>query len=191
MSAKLKIYDMENPMTREQYAALFEIMEYSFPACERRNFDEQFAEFQRIPFRSMVLEDSENPLKILGFMNYWELSGFVYLEHFAVAREFRRHGIGGQLMKRLRETHDIPVILEVEPPETSDYAVRRIKFYENLGFFANDYEYYQPPYRADEVPVRLILMSNGKPLSPEEFVRVRDVIYSDAYESDSAFLTSL
>lgn len=182
---------MENPMTREQYAALFEIMEYSFPACERRDFDEQFSEFQKVPFRSMVLEDSENPLKILGFMNYWELSEIVYLEHFAVAREFRRHGIGGRLMKRLCETHDIPVILEVEPPETSDYAVRRIKFYENLGFFANDYEYYQPPYRANETPVRLILMSSGTPLSSEEFVRVRDVIYSDAYESDGTFLASL
>lgn len=191
MSNKLIIYDMENPMTREQYAALFKIMEYSFPACERRDFDEQFSEFQREAFRSMVLEDSENPLKILGFMNYWELSKLVYLEHFAVAREFRRHGIGGQLMKRLREIYDIPVILEVEPPETSDYAVRRIRFYENLGFFANDYEYYQPPYRANEVPVRLILMSSGKPLSPEEFVRIRNVIYSEAYESDGAFLTSL
>lgn len=191
MSNKLKIYNMENPMTREQYAAIFEIMEYSFPACERRDFNEQFSEFQRIPFRSMVLEDSENPLKILGFMNYWELSGFVYLEHFAVAREFRRHGIGRQLMKHLRETHDIPVVLEVEPPEMSDYAVRRIKFYENLGFFTNDYEYYQPPYRADEAPVRLILMSSGAPLSSEEFVRMRDVIYSDAYESDGDFLSSL
>lgn len=191
MSDQFRIYDMENPMTREQYAALFEIMEYSFPPCERRDFDEQFSEFQKPQFRSMVLESSENPLRILGFMNYWELSGLVYLEHFAVAREFRRRGIGGRLMEHLRENHDVPVILEVEPPETSEYAARRIRFYEHLGFFANDFEYYQPPYRADEAPLRLILMSGEKPLSPEDFVRARDVIYSDAYETDGAFLTSL
>lgn len=191
MSDQFKIYDMKNPMTREQYTTLFKIMEYSFPACERRDFDEQFSEFQKPPFRSMVLENSGSPSQILGFMNYWELSELVYLEHFAVAREFRRRGIGGQLMERLRANHNVPVILEVEPPETSEYAMRRIRFYEHLGFFTNDFEYYQPPYRTDETPIRLILMSSGNPLSHEDFVRTRDIIYSDAYESDGAFLASL
>ena len=190
MNCEFKTYSVETPMTREMFSQVFEIMEYSFPPCERRDFEEQFSEFQRPLFRSLTAQTDDS--RILGFMNYWELADFVYLEHFAVARELRRHGIGGRLMEQLHiQTNEMRVILEAEPPEQSDYAARRIVFYRNLGFFPNDYEYFQPPYREGEIPVRLILLSQGKPLTQPEFIRVRDMLYSDAYETSADFLQSL
>ncbi|MBD5130935.1 MAG: GNAT family N-acetyltransferase [Ruminococcaceae bacterium] len=178
-----KIYGKENPMPRESFERLYKIIEYSFPKDERRSFDDHFGEFEKPRFRSLVREENGN---IEGFMNYWQLDGFVYLEHFAVAKELRGLGIGSELMEELRGIVKCPVVLEVEPPETSDTALHRIGFYKRLGFHLNEYEYYQPPYRKGE-PVRLMIMSTSA-LSEAEFKEIRRVLYRDAYEIDENFL---
>lgn len=177
------IYSAQNPMPRELFTRLFAIMEYSFPKDERRDFDEQFAEFGKPLFRSLVREDNDN---ISGFMNYWQLDGFVYLEHFAVAKELRGHGLGSKLMEKLCAVADCPIILEAEPPELSETAAHRIGFYKRLGFFLNNYEYYQPPYHKGEKPVRLMIMSKPAPLSEEQFTKIKNTLYRDAYETDFA-----
>ncbi|MCM1167670.1 MAG: GNAT family N-acetyltransferase [Lachnospiraceae bacterium] len=182
----ITVYSAENPMPRELFAQLFKIIEYSFPKNERRGFEEHFGEFQKPPFRSLVCAENGN---IAGFMNYWQLTGFVYLEHFAVAEELRGKGLGAELMNRLYNIVNCPIILEAEPPELGKTAARRIEFYKRLGFHPNEYEYYQPPYGKNSEPVRLIIMSKPSPLSRERFAEVRAVIYRDAYETDFGFLS--
>lgn len=182
---KITIYSTENPMPRESFERLFKIIEYSFPKDERRSFDEHFSEFQKPPFRSLVQEENEN---IEGFMNYWQLNGFVYLEHFAIAKELRGHGLGSELMEKLCGIVKCPIILEVEPPETSGAAVHRINFYKRLGFYLNEYEYYQPPYHKGEKPVRLMIMSRPSPLSETRFAEIKRILYRDAYETDENFI---
>lgn len=179
---EFNIYSREKPMTREHFARLYRIMEDSFPKYERRNFEEQFNEFHIPQFRSLVLErDGETA----GFVNYWNLSGFAYIEHFAVLKEMRRQGLGRMIIGKLRETiGNTPMVLEVEPAYTGEYAVRRIEFYKHLGFFENDYEYYQPPYKVGDKPLRLMIMSCPAPISESEFHIVRDTIYRDAYQTD-------
>lgn len=180
----ITIYSNKNPMPREYFARLYEIMEYSFPKDERRDLEEQFDEFQKPRFRSLVYEENDG---IAGFMNYWQLDGFVYLEHFAVAKEQRGRGLGSRLMEKLCDIVRCPVILEVEPPESSEAASRRIEFYKRLSFCLNEYEYYQPPYHKGEEPVRLLIMSRPALLSPEEFISIRSTLYRDAYETDMIF----
>lgn len=177
----ITVYSIENPMPRERYTRLYEIMEYSFPKNERRDLEEQFGEFQKPFFRSLVHEANGS---IAGFMNYWQLDGFVYLEHFAVARELRGKGLGKALMNELCARTNCPIILEAEPPELNETAARRVDFYKRLGFHINTYEYYQPPYHKDDEPVRLMLMSRPSPLSAEEYAKVRGTLYRDAYETD-------
>lgn len=80
---KITVYSNKYPMNREYFSRVFEILEYSFPKSERRGYEEHLSEFQRPAFRSMVLDDGA----ILGFMNFWELEGFLYLEHFAIAKK--------------------------------------------------------------------------------------------------------
>lgn len=178
----ITVYGIENPMPREYFARLYEIMEYSFPKDERREFEEQFGEFQKPCFRSLVHEENKS---IAGFMNYWQLNGFVYLEHFAVVRELRGKGLGAALMNELCARTGCPIILEAEPPELGKTAARRIDFYKRLGFHLNAYEYYQPPYHNDDEPVRLMIMSKPSPLSADEFIEVRNTLYRDAYETDA------
>lgn len=178
------IYSIEKTMPRELFTRLFAIIEYSFPKDERRSFDDHFAEFTKPLFRSLVWEEDGS---IVGFMNYWQLNGFVYLEHFAVSKELRGRGLGSRLMEKLCEATNCPIVLEVEPPELSEAAVRRIGFYNRLGFHLNEYEYFQPPYHKDEKPVRLMIMSRPSPLSEERFAEVRSSLYRDAYETDESF----
>lgn len=183
---KITIYSTENPMPRESFERLFRIIEYSFPKNERRGFDEHFDEFQKPYFRSLIQEENEN---IEGFMNYWQLNGFVYLEHFAIAKELRGQGLGSELMEKLCGIVKCPIILEVEPPETSNAAIHRIGFYQRLGFHLNEYEYYQPPYHKGEKPVRLMIMSRPFPLSETRFAEIKRILYRDAYETDENFMS--
>ena len=175
---KITIYSYKYPMSREYFSRLFEIIEYSFPETEHRSEDEHFDEFKRHTFRSMVLDDDG---AIMGFMNYWELDGFVYLEHFAVARELRKNGLGTYLMEELKKISGT-IILEAEPPEQSGTAARRVGFYERLGFYLNRYKYFQPPYSSGEQPLPLSIMSYPDSLSRAEFVRIRNELYRGAYE---------
>ncbi len=176
---EITIYSYKNPMSREQFSRIFGILEYSFPKSERRGYSEHLAEFTRPAFRSMVLSDGG----ILGFMNFWELKGFIYLEHFAVVKEMRKKGLGAYLMDELKKLSDSrPIILEAEPPEQSDIAARRVRFYERLGFVLNSYKYFQPPYSEGEPPLPLCIMSYPNALSREEFLRIRNELYRGAYE---------
>lgn len=176
---EISIYSHKNPMSREQFSKIFEILEYSFPKSERRGYNEHLSEFSKPAFRSMVLSDGG----VLGFMNFWELEGFIYLEHFAVAKEMRGSGLGTFLMDELKKVSDSrPIILEAEPPEQSETAARRIRFYERLGFILNRYKYFQPPYSNGEAPLPLCIMSCPDELRSEEFLRIRNELYRGAYE---------
>lgn len=180
---KIKIYSYKEPMNREYFSRIFEIIEYSFPETEHRSLNEHFAEFKRNMFRSMVLEehnDNEDGT-VMGFMNFWELDGFIYLEHFAVAKELRGQGLGTYLMDELKKISGT-IILEAELPEQSETAARRVRYYERLGFFLNRYKYFQPPYSDGEQPLPLSIMSFPNLLSREEFFRIRGELYRGAYE---------
>lgn len=176
---KITIYSNKDPMTREYFQRIYEILEYSFPKSERRSAEEHFSEFEKPAFRSMVLENGA----IMGFMNFWMLDGFIYLEHFAVAKEMRGQGLGARLMDELKKlANGQPLILEAEPPQLNVTASRRVRFYERLGFALNEYKYLQPPYSKGEQPLPLAIMSFPDALSRDEFLRIRTELYRGAYE---------
>ena len=164
------------------FDSLFELMEQSFPACERRTKAEHFAEFDRPQFRSLCYCPEG---KIVGFMNYWEMEDFLYLEHFAVSPELRGKGIGAALAEELKKIARGLIILEAEPSEQSDMAQRRTRFYERLGFSVNPYNYLQPPISTDQPPVPLRLLSYPRTVSKEEYLNIREALYTKVYRVDS------
>lgn len=180
---KITIYSREKPIPQDKFSRMYEILDYSFPKSERRDRNGHLSEFEKTPFRSLISEDGY----IQGFMNFWDLSEFVYLEHFAVAKELRGNGLGAELMKELQKLADNrPIILEVEPPALNETAQRRVKFYERLGFILNKYEYIQPPYRNEDAPMPLMIMSTEKKLSTEEYLNARNAIYRNVYDLPEA-----
>ena len=76
------------------------------------------------------------------------------------------------------------VILEIDPPE-DEISIRRLHFYERLGFTANPHEYTHPSFRRPFHPHRLVLMSRPGALSDDEarrfadFIRERVLRYSE------------
>ena len=76
------------------------------------------------------------------------------------------------------------VILEIDPP-VDDISIRRLHFYERLGFVANPYQYIHPSFRKPFTPHRLVLMSYPGAITYEEarsfadFVREAVLRYSE------------
>ncbi len=91
---------------------------------------------------------------------------FTYMEHFAIAEDKRSGGIGAKAITQLLSLCELPMIIEVEPP-TDTIAIRRISFYQRLGFQICDYDYTQPAYTPNQKSLKLKLMEYGGTLTAE------------------------
>lgn len=173
------LYTPENPLSDALFSELFEMLEYSFPEDERRDFSDQLEKSKMPEFRTMTLSESG---KVLGFLNFWELADFVYLEHFAVDKNLRGKGLGSELIRKLSEIcTGKTIVLEAEPPELNEFSARRIEFYRRLGFHTNPFPYKQPPYHKGGKPVELVIMSRPLPLSESDFNEKISEIYRRVY----------
>lgn len=65
---------------------------------------------------------------------YAEFDDFLFVDYLLVAKKARGEGIGGRVIKKLKEKNK-PIILEVEPLDYEDSdTVKRQRFYEREGF---------------------------------------------------------
>lgn len=150
---RLKAADVIPDRVRETYIG-------SFPEDERREWADIIARIKaQDPFFSFYLIEADN--ECAGFVTTWQLPGAMYIEHFAVFPEKRSSGIGADVLAEIISVAgQQPVVLEVELPQTSPEAVRRIAFYQRNGFSAmDDFPYFQPPYRPGGESVPLMLMT--------------------------------
>jgi ribosomal protein S18 acetylase RimI-like enzyme len=157
----------------DQVAQLYE---QAFPVEERRNLPAQQTLLNNGALRLALLEKDH---VFAGFIFYWQLTDFVFIEHFAVGTEQRGTGIGSRVMRLMEQIHG-KIVLEVEPPDTVD-AQRRIKFYEGLGFKAYNDTYLQPPYRVGGQPLPMLLMQKGMPPEEHTFTKISTEIYLEVY----------
>lgn len=174
-------YSKTSPIPDEKFDRLFEILEYSFPPCERGNYALHRSEFTRDEFRCMCYEPEGVPA---AFINYYHLRDInaLFVEHFASAEELRGKGVGSAVMNSLLErSGDSLVVLEVEPPE-DELSRRRVQLYRRLGFALNDGYYFQPPFYGNPKPLPLMLMST-RPLSASEFASTAASIHRNVYKS--------
>lgn len=149
------------------------IYESSFPPDERREFNQ--ALFDKKEYSLLAAVDDE----VFGFISFWDLGGFVFIEHIAVQKELRNHGIGSKMLGEFLNKYNT-IILEVEKPQNEQQYLR-IKFYEQFGFKLNTYPYSQPSYGNGKSPVNLFLMSYPKILPPAEFEKVKEKLHQSAY----------
>jgi hypothetical protein len=83
-------------------------------------------------------------------------------------------------MKSFFSQTQLPVVLEVELPNT-EVAIKRIQFYERLGFSLLSNDYFQPPYEKKALPIPLLLMSNDKLFASNNFHFLKKVIHTEVY----------
>lgn len=157
---------------------IFALMEISFPKEEYRNYENQKRLLLNEKYKTITELDDKNNL--LGFILYWELKNFNFIEHFAVNPNTRGKGIGSKMLKDFIEKSKNTIILEVEIPK-DEISKKRIHFYEKNGFFLNKYNYFQKPLRKNTQPQKMYLMSYPKEISKEEFENIKSEIYKYVY----------
>ena len=159
------------------FTTCYELLAKSFPPTELRTFTEQ-EKLLKNKFYNLVEHRVAD--KLQGVMCYWDFSDFIFLEHLATAPEFRGRGLGKELVKQLLAKEKL-IVLEVEPP-VDDLSLRRVAFYQRLGFEINDFLYYQPPLRPENKEVELKLMTSGKKLSDKEFALIQKSLHKRVYQ---------
>lgn len=151
-------------ITKYELNEVYEKMKKAFPYEEIRDFADEEKCFLKKEFRIYdICENGESS----GFVAVWVFEKFVFIEHLATDSEKRSRGIGTKCVEKLKEMFNLPIILEAEAPET-EQQIKRIRFYDRLGFKVNDFMYEQPSYHGGE-GVPLLILSFPARLTQNEF----------------------
>lgn len=153
------IYNTKLSSHSQQLSRVLHIYESSFPIDERRDIDTFLSLIEKEEAFSVEAICCDD--KVVGFIAWWRLGEWRFVEHLAIDESMRGCGIGHEVLQRFLKENNLPVVLEVEPP-TDINSCRRIAFYRSLGFVLHDdYDYIQPSYCVGRKPVKLRLMSYG------------------------------
>ena len=161
----------------KNFDEMWKIFKNSFPEDERRSFKEQKMLLRNPLYNFNTIYNNKLPI---GFIAFWTFKDFIFIEHLAIDRNFRGKGYGGKIIKDIISRYDKVIILEVEKTKTNE-AIRRISFYENLGFHLNKYDYLQPALSEDKEPVPLFIMSYPNNIGEEDFIHIRNKLYNAVY----------
>lgn len=152
------------PITEERFDLVFSKMTAAFPLQERRDISDQKECLNNKFFKFSEIFDNETAV---GFIALWVFPEFVFIEHIAIDDNKRAGGYGSKTIELVKKVYKKPIILEAEAPET-EQQIKRIRFYDRLGFKVNSYEYEQPSYHGGEgVPLKIL--SYPELISQEEF----------------------
>lgn len=165
-------------VNEDTFSAVYEKMCAAFPLEERRDYVDQQECMNDERFCFFEIYDNE---VAVGFISLWNLSGFVFIEHIAIDPDKRSGGYGSKAIELVKETYKKAVILEAEAPET-EQQIKRIKFYDRLGFKVNDYPYEQPSYHGGE-GVPLLILSYPEQLNENEFKNFITETRNSAYKN--------
>jgi ribosomal protein S18 acetylase RimI-like enzyme len=179
----LRVINNEND---EALAIVRPLYEESFKWNERRAWAQLLSLVNEPDMKLAIAEadlestDGSHLREPVGFVIWWELGEWLYLEHFAVLPAVRGKQYGGQVVQLLKERAS-KLVLETSLPDSPE-NVRRIGFYERQGLVVNSFPYAQPPYRRAEMPVPMVLISSPTITDREEFALVTGLIRESVYE---------
>ncbi len=160
---------------KNDFEKIYYILKEAFPPTERRTKKEQLKLFNNKHYR-VYIDDKD----VRIFICTWEFDKFIFIEHFAVAKEFRGKKLGSTFLKKFYSSTNKPVIFEVEPPE-NDISEKRIRFYQRHGATLNSFDYIQPPMQRGQPPIPLMIMSYPEQINKAEFEIYKKEIHSEVY----------
>jgi ribosomal protein S18 acetylase RimI-like enzyme len=163
----------------DQFEKFWTIMETSFPRNERKTKEEYLQQLNEELFEIELYRDDSKVID--GFITWWQLKNYRFVEHFAVSSKYRNQGLGHTLFSNFMNCGNDPVALEVELP-VNEITKRRITFYEHLGLYLNPYLYFQPSYIVDSENVEMFLMTSNSKLSEDDFEILKMEIYKTVYQ---------
>jgi len=148
---RIRLTDPGHP----EFNRAWRLYKESFPVDERRRLGSQRRIMQRSMYHFDVIMDHHF---FIGILLWWDFESVRYVEHLAVVQHLRGMQHGEHILKRFLSESDLPVWLEVEPPD-NELRHRRIGFYRRVGFTLNEHAYTQPPYEKNSQPVPLLVMT--------------------------------
>ena len=157
----------------------FELMEEAFPSIERRNYEDQKELLDEIEYEIIVNKNEKQSIN--AFLANWKFNEFNFIEHFAVAKELRGHGLGSLMLKDYLSKSNKLIFLEVELPQDKT-SIKRLEFYERLGFYLNDFYYLQPPMQKQYDFLPLKVMSYPRAVDNSEFIKFKNIVYDKVYK---------
>lgn len=121
-----------------------EKVEYNDIGLVEEIYNEAFPKYERKPFSIIVAHNESGAGSILKITLNGEMVGFFFtyfyrdlamVDYFAMHKDYRNRGIGREAIRLLGELYaDKKVFLEIEDPESSEMATRRLGFYKRCGF---------------------------------------------------------
>ncbi len=173
---ELKILGDDNYISQKHFNEFFKIIKDSFPKSERRTKEAFYSLFKNEScyFAVSLLKNDE----VVCFFTIWKLKNFYFGDHFATRADMRNLKLGSILLNYVKETLDMPFVIEVEPDE-NELTHRRIEFYKRHGFVLNDFDYFLPPMMKGCKPLFMKIMSY--PIKVEK--DITDEIYKSVYNT--------
>lgn len=153
---------------------IFNSYSTTFPEDERRDW---YKFIQLFCHPKVKIISALNNSKNIGYLIIWELSNYIFVEHFEVFSEFRNQKLGSYITEYLFKNHQ-RIILEIEPEHLNEDSKRRFSFYQRNGFNLIDELYIQPSYGEGKKTLELWLLAN---YFPENLKEVKDEIYDVVY----------
>lgn len=160
------------------FSNLYNLYTLAFPLVERRSWaglEYELNYEKRFCAHALIQDD-----KFVGLFNYWTFDRFYYVEHIAVVPAMRDKGIGTEAMEVFKSQTKVPIVFEVELPGSTT-SIRRIHFYEKLGFSVLSHKYAQPPYEDEGFLIPMQLMSNNTHFADTHFEMIKETLYQKVY----------
>lgn len=166
----LPITSAEDYRVQEIYSSYIS----TFPVDEQRD-KKQFVDLFSNPQVKIMSVAHES--KAVGYLILWELSTFVFVEHFEVFESFRSKKLGSYIISHLLENYP-KIILEIEPEDLGEDAKRRYSFYQRNSFSLIDKTHVQPSYGEGKKSLNLWLLANYSPENVEDCKKeIGDTVY--------------
>lgn len=165
----------EELQTRKKLSRIYSAYETTFPADERRDYDQFLALLDNPDSFIFAVKNDETHV---GYVILWKLQTCYYLEHFEVFEEFRNLKLGSQILTELQEKFE-DILLESEPSHLDEMAERRINFYLRNGFSIISEDYIQPSYGPGKSSMNLFLLSN---FGMEKVKEIERELHSKVYQ---------
>lgn len=134
---------------------IYSVYVSSFPEDEKRDEEQFYALFQNPKVQVFSVVYDQN---FIAYFITWQLDDFVFIEHFEVYRNLK---LGSVIFQQFSEIFP-KLVLESEPENIGELAIRRLGFYDRNGFSIVEKNYTQPAYSEKKQDLKLYLLSNFK-----------------------------